>query len=274
MEGSSKNIPPHGRLTNVEDWDATWKNVDRYSTVNMRSYIERRKAEILKVELANGKEWKVCELGCGSGRWLKFLAENGLITKAYGLDFSQNSTRLTIENIKSVSHEQSNFFLGAIRGDLFSLPFKPQVFNFIYSMGVIEHFANWSELIKIERQCLKPGGKMLTVVPNLGGLNGAIMKRLDPAFYAEHMVIYSDELRRAYENAGLTNIEVYYLGVISLTYVNWKRFCFNSALLHSVFRNLLLVPINFIARKILKLLGLDRTRLFSPEIVAIGEYRL
>ncbi len=75
----------------------------------------------------------VLDVGCGSGRF----AEVALSAGAYvvALDFS-SAVDACWENL---SHYPN---LHVVQGDIFSLPFAPGSFDFVYSLGVLQHTPN------------------------------------------------------------------------------------------------------------------------------------
>ena len=191
-------------LTDSGYWDSIWKKVKKLPAVNTKtSFVDKQISTIIQKEIIDKPNVKICQLGCGTGKWLKFLVENiTKISEIWGLDFAPSAVELSIKNLKST---KTNIPFHVISGDILSLPapFNGKTFDFIFSIGVFEHFFNWEEVIKLSSLCLKPGGKMLTVIPNLEGLNGLIMKRFNPQSYARHIVISPEELERAYKKQDL-----------------------------------------------------------------------
>ena len=58
-----------------------------------------------------------------------------------------------------------------IREDVFAFAKAHRVtFDFVYSMGLIEHFSTPHAILEEMYSLLKPGGTMLTVTPNLRGI--------------------------------------------------------------------------------------------------------
>src|SRR4029077_8297122 len=49
-------------------------------------------------------------------------------------------------------------------------------FDLVYSMGLLEHFADRAARIAEAAHYLKPGGRILTTVPNLQGLNWLLQR--------------------------------------------------------------------------------------------------
>jgi 2-polyprenyl-6-hydroxyphenyl methylase/3-demethylubiquinone-9 3-methyltransferase len=88
-------------------------------------------------------------------------------------------------------------------------------FDLVYSLGVMEHLADVSEKIAILARYVKPTGRLITLVPNLQGVNW-IMQRLASLRVLQAHVVYSTEaLRTVHEQAGLRTIAAGYLGFMN-----------------------------------------------------------
>src|SRR5437899_55166 len=57
---------------------------------------------------------------------------------------------------KNLSERQANFF----QADVFKLPFAPESFDYIYSIGVLHHTPDCEQAFKSLPQLLKPGGRI------------------------------------------------------------------------------------------------------------------
>jgi len=260
-------------LTMPSYWDSDWKKIKKLTTVNTKTtVVEKQIANIMKKELGGKCNVTICQLGCGTGKWLKFLGENVKISEIWGIDFSPAAVQLSIQNIESVKNKEHKFAVNIVCGDILSPPFKPKSFDFIFSVGVLEHFVNCNEVIKLTSRYLKSGGKMLTIVPNINGLNGFFMKKFNPQSYQIHIALTPEGLKNAYKKAGFNNVKANYFGIMSLTSISWQRFCFDSKILNFIFTTFCLKLVNIFGRCILKLLGLRENKFFSPMIMVIGEY--
>ena len=93
----------------------------------------------------------VLEAGCGMGRFLEIAAQDG--AEVFGVDLSQavESAAKNLERFNNVYVAQAN---------LFSLPFRPGTFNYIYSFGVLHHTPSPRNAVRELVKFLKPGGKL------------------------------------------------------------------------------------------------------------------
>ena len=91
----------------------------------------------------------VLEVGCGAGRFTEILLNAG--AKVYSTDLSL-----------AVEVNQSNFPLSAqhkiLQADVAHLPFKPESFDIVFCLGVIQHTPDPEETIKHLSDHLAPGG--------------------------------------------------------------------------------------------------------------------
>jgi hypothetical protein len=83
-------------------------------------------------------------------------------------------------------------------------------YDFVWSAGVIEHFEDTVGGLSSFVKFLKPGGLLLTMVPNMAGSIGILLSRLNKKVFDTHVVLNREELHRAHQSAGLQVIECDY----------------------------------------------------------------
>ena len=103
---------------------------------------------------------RLLEAGCGSGRWLRFLADRGYAM--VGLEYK----RETLEMVRRAWPD-----LAVVQGDCEGSPFAAASFDGALSFGVVEHWREGparplADLLRV----LKPGAKALITVPCLSGI--------------------------------------------------------------------------------------------------------
>ena len=104
-----------------------------------------RKTGLAKDDLA-GK--LVLDVGCGMGRYAEVASRWG--AQVVGIDLS-----LAVEAAaRNLAHRNVTIF----QADVFSLPFAPESFDYIYSMGVLHHTPSCENAFKSLPRFLKPGG--------------------------------------------------------------------------------------------------------------------
>ncbi|MDD3626093.1 MAG: class I SAM-dependent methyltransferase [bacterium] len=111
----------------------------------------KNKGKILKIDLWNE--------ALNTGILFK-LAELGM--ECFGIDLSENIVR----RAKNKSIDKG-LDLNLFVANLFHLPFSDNTFDYIYSMGTIEHSENYKESFSEMSRVLKNNGRILVGVPNL-----------------------------------------------------------------------------------------------------------
>jgi SAM-dependent methyltransferase len=92
----------------------------------------------------------VLDVGCGMGRFAEVVTRWG--ARVVGVDLS------TAAEIAAKNLSDREFV--AFQADLFSLPFAPESFDCIYSMGVLHHTPDCEKAVKVLPRYLKPGGTL------------------------------------------------------------------------------------------------------------------
>jgi len=100
----------------------------------------------LKLEDLKGK--LVLDVGCGMGRFAEVATRWG--ARVIGIDLSA-AAEVAARNLADRQ------FI-AFQADVFALPFAPETFDAIYSMGVLHHTPDCEQAVKTLPQYLKPGG--------------------------------------------------------------------------------------------------------------------
>lgn len=92
----------------------------------------------------------VLDVGCGMGRFAEVVTRWG--ARVVGIDLSA-AAEVAAKNL-------SDREFVAFQADVFSLPFAPETFDCIYSMGVLHHTPDCEKAVKVLPQYLKPGGTL------------------------------------------------------------------------------------------------------------------
>lgn len=107
--------------------------------------------------------------------------------------------------------------IGVIEGDMFDYAIDKK-YDFVYSVGLIEHFKDIQNIIKIHLQFCNEGKRVFIVLPNFRSINGYINKLFDRSHYDAHNIDCMDitYLREEAKKAGMKNISCYYQGKFSI----------------------------------------------------------
>lgn len=188
-----------------EFWDAAWATEDRPVSVDplaqgAQSYVHRRFDSYFRKIFAGIEthEARLLEIGCARSLWLPYFArEFGF--EVTGLDYSE----------AGCEQEREILARAEVKGEIICADFfAPPAellgsFDVVVSFGVAEHFTDTAQCLKAFSRFLKPGGLMLTSIPNLTGLPGLLAKAINRPVYDVHVPIDARALRRAHALASL-----------------------------------------------------------------------
>lgn len=102
----------------------------------------------MKLDELNGL--KILDAGCGGGRYCKVAAEAGGIV--FGAD---HTTAVEKAQLLNAHLEHVNL----VQADLKHLPFEPESFDFVFSIGVMHHDKDTRAVFDAVARMVKPGGK-------------------------------------------------------------------------------------------------------------------
>lgn len=136
------------------------------------------------------------------------------------------------------------------------------------SFGVVEHYEDTAACVEMLARFLKPGGLMITIIPNMAGGPGWIEKRVCRSIYDVHVPLDPTALRHAHEQAGLSVVFSNYLlgaGFDSLIFSCWTD--------HSMYRVISRIPmalsLPFWSLEKLKV-GFKPNRITSPYVICLA----
>lgn len=210
-------------ITERAFWDSNWGASGRLRPVNpllpgLRNYVNRQLHQFFKGVFAGaapqGK--RLLELGCGGSRWLPyFRATYGC--EITGLDYSPIgcvAAQALLDDLDMQGH--------IVQCDLFDPPAEfLNAFDFLWSNGLIEHFSGTQAAVAACAAYLKPGGVMITLVPNMTGPIGWLQRLFDSELYEKHVPLSRADLALAHGHTGLEILSCDYvllahLGVLQL----------------------------------------------------------
>lgn len=186
-------------------WDKVWEGHPIPAPVDprvggLREYRNRRFHRLFSRVLSGrkGRNQRLLEIGAARSTWLPYFSrEFGL--QVTGIDYSE----VGCEQARAIL-DSAGVTGNIIWADLFAPP--PELlgaFDVVVSFGVLEHFGDTSNTLTDFARFLKPGGLLVTSIPNLAGLTGWIQKRFGRAIYDIHVPLDRDALDMAHRRAGL-----------------------------------------------------------------------
>ena len=145
------------------------------------------------------------EIGCASSVWLPYFAKQFRFDVS-GLDYSEIGCARTRKILESTGVDGK-----IICSDLFDFPLDwAEKFDVAISIGLVEHFDNTATCIKAIAELIKPGGHIITIIPNMGGMIGGLQRILNTEIYELHVQLDPARLRSAHLRAGLTVLNCNY----------------------------------------------------------------
>jgi 2-polyprenyl-3-methyl-5-hydroxy-6-metoxy-1,4-benzoquinol methylase len=175
---------------------------------NLQYIRDRRLASLFEnADLRPGM--KVLEIGCGRSTWLPYLAQTHGCA-ASGIDVEPFAAELARANLRGAGVDGDVYC-----GDAFAPDQWPDLigrFDLVFSMGVIEHFTTPVEqLVRLGRY-IKPGGRVLTTVPNFRGVNDLLQRLVDIERLEMHVIYDAKRLARVHQAAGFATLKSGYVG--------------------------------------------------------------
>jgi hypothetical protein len=101
-----------------------------------------------------------------------------------------------------------------VKADFFALEPVPE-FDLVYSLGFLEHFTNWEEVLRRHAAWTKPGGTVIVTCPNFrGALQRSIRMLLDRENLSRHYIpsMNPDAWASILEREGMTVTFAGYFG--------------------------------------------------------------
>lgn len=102
------------------------------------------------LRLADLKNLKILDAGCGGGRYSKVCGESG--AEVFGADHTQ-----AVDKAAQLCAHLPN--VQFVQADLKQLPFAPGSFDIVFSIGVMHHDVDTRTVFEAVAQMVKPGGR-------------------------------------------------------------------------------------------------------------------
>lgn len=123
-ERSLSEIKPNKKIgRTIERFGYEWTEFSEYNCDNFTSFIAPLPSYFFKGKFG-------LDVGCGAGRHAYNASKEG--SEIIGIDISQAVDAAFEKNKK-------NKLVHIIQADIYNLPFRPETFQFIYSLGVLHH---------------------------------------------------------------------------------------------------------------------------------------
>lgn len=169
------------KLGDIKSFNKNWKNREeanyshwtRKKPINQIQLAFREHWKLFKKIIndnlkslkKNKKQKKILEVGCGRGTLGAYFSDVGY--NVYLLDKSKNVIKLA-KRFFAKNKLKAKF----IESDCLKIPYKPNYFDLIFSIGLFEHFTDPKQAIKEQIRVLKKNGIIiLYIVPQKKSIN-------------------------------------------------------------------------------------------------------
>lgn len=210
-----------GPITHKDYWNSLWRQARPLSPIDphkggLRNYVYRHLHAVFAAALAgeNPHGKRLIEIGCAGSRWLAYFHQyHGC--RIAGLDYSPPGCAAAQALLDQVGIQGQ-----ILQADMFHPPAEHLAqYDFVFTNGLIEHFTDTAGAIAACAAFLKPGGMMITLVPNMTGPPGRLQRLFDRVLYEKHVPLSRENLAGAHADAGLEVLTAEYvllahLGVI------------------------------------------------------------
>ncbi len=258
------------RLTEPAYWDRTWQSVDVPKLVDLS---DRRLGNhgniafhdffsaVLGAENLRGGN--LIEIGCAQSKWLPYFDKvHGFAVT--GLDYSEigcDRSRAILQQARSSGD--------IVLADMFTPPDDLRSrFDVVLSMGLVEHFADTTAAVRACAALAKPGGIVITTVPNMCGIVGLGQRWLDRGVYEKHVPLDREQLREAHEQSGLAIVRSEYLLAANFAVINHPNV--KPAVANKLVRGILVATTGGVWAFERYGRSVPATRVFSPYVACVG----
>ncbi|HEX7708795.1 MAG TPA: methyltransferase domain-containing protein [Thermoanaerobaculia bacterium] len=196
---------PTPRQQQALTWERIAESMPDFSRARSSEYYRRCEIALIEREAGPLAGKSVLKLDLWNEaintRILNWIESRG--ATAYGLDLSHGVTRRAHVNAAAAGSK-----LSLVNADIREVPFASESFDVVYTMGTIEHIAEYRDAMREIHRVLRPGGIALIGVPYkwdifLRPLLVAVLEAFDRYPYAPEKSFSARELRRDIEGIGL-----------------------------------------------------------------------
>lgn len=210
------SVPPAGPaasgadLTDAAYWEGVWRGKGGRVWSDL-GWVFRHAAwatldRILAARLPRQGQRRLLEVGCASGKWLVYFHRRFGFAVT-GCDYSETGCQIARRNLEAAGVPGD-----IVQQDLFTM--APGGYEVVFSTGLIEHFTDARGVVARLASAVEPGGRLVTVVPNLSGLSGAYHRWLKPETFETHRVVTRAQLHAWHRDAGLVDVQSGALGSV------------------------------------------------------------
>ena len=176
-------------------WESVWENIKLPKIITPQKKHELH--SIFAKYLPDGNRSFV-EVGCAPGSWMAYFKQN-FNYDISGVEYAPAAYEKTKENLHLLKMDAKLYLEDFME-------FKHQPYDIVFSSGFIEHFDDTGEVVRRLSDLCEKRGIIVTIIPNLCGINGEISKRFRPAVFKGHRRLQKKELISLHEDAGFKTV--------------------------------------------------------------------
>ncbi len=184
-------------------WDDVWDRRARQRLVDprepgVRNFLRREFHALFVDLLGRGEGRSLIEVGCADSIWLPYFGrELGFAVE--GVDYSPQGCVKAEQTLREAGVDATVHC-----ADLFHPPdHLLGRFDCVFTYGLVEHFADTTAVLSALAALAPPGGRLLTLVPNMTSAMGWMQRRFNASIYEKHVPLSLDALAAAHEGAHL-----------------------------------------------------------------------
>ena len=149
IEKQTSTVGEHERVAKFYD-DVYYKGAEAGASPSW--HLKR-----LSTRLGVSSGWSVLDVACGAGGWLAVVAASGATVS--GIDISERAVSICRQRMP-----HGEFHTGPAE----VLPFPDGSYDLVTCLGSLEHFLDQPAALAEMVRVMKPGGKVVILVPNAG----------------------------------------------------------------------------------------------------------
>lgn len=201
------------RLSSKEHWDQRWESEGpQRIRFDPERPVFREIHALIQRNLPRDPAYRFLEVGSYPGTYMWYF-HHYYGYQVSGLEYVEWCCERSRELLADVGVDAD-----VIHADLFAYePPADALWDVVGSFGFIEHFSDTAAVIERHLALVKPGGYLVLVIPNHHGINGRILRTVDPDKYETHnLMSYEDMERGVLDVGGADILEGGYLGRFGL----------------------------------------------------------
>ncbi len=201
-----------------EDHDPTRDDLNAHMFQRLHRFLKSQLRPTEPATQNQQRPGKLIEAGCGASCWLPYFHKQFGFEVA-GVDYSADGCA----QAQAIAGK-AGVDVDVREADLFVLPedFEGN-FDIVFSIGLVEHFEDTADVISHLAKLLKPGGRLITLIPNMYGITGGLQRLFCREVYDLHVALDPQQLAAAHSGCDLEIHAKAYLGTLNLGVVNLAR---------------------------------------------------